>query len=239
MLHHIRILIIAGLVIAACAVGTGVSFVRLPADQADASLFSAAIEATMLIMGGMIAAAMFYAETLWHRRTETAEHAEEEAVMQRRVQWALRRLSVEIIDAIENTQALIEDATQWSLTVLADDVYATSKFMLRDHMQCGPARYAIIDFYKSLRALQIVEEERFRYIVRGQDPEQAHRIVAVQAQMVIDSGEYALAMLRLKGQDVIDRIEERIALGPNFAHPAKQEALKQARDECDAQAQAA
>lgn len=234
-----RIITATAILSAVSIAGTAVSYFALPHAERASSLFQAIIAAGALLVGASVTFLVFQLEAN-RQAAEKAEKAEraatrkaadeatKKAATAKRMQWVLRRIAVEVIDASEAAEALLANPTQWSLTPLADDVWVTSRKLLAANMQCGPMHYALTDFYKRLRVLQKADYLRVQLKPVMSD-EDASAIIAVQAQQVIDAGQQTLQLLAAKGDDVANRIEERTTLGPDFAQPAHAAELSKMR----------
>lgn len=231
-------------ILATSAAAATWAYNQLPAAQSAQSLFEAVIATAALLLGGMIPVGLFLIEALRQTaireahaaaKTEAKEAAAaaQAAKNERRVQWALRRVSVEIIDAVEETEQLVNNPHLWSLTPLDDDVWTTSRKLLADNMTCGPLHYALTNFYKRLRVLQKADYLR---VLRMETVGAASPLdmIAVQAQLVIEAGHQALDLLYETDPTVAERINQRTELGPAFAEPAHAEAVKQQRSETQA-----
>jgi hypothetical protein len=225
-----RIITITAVMAAASITAAVASYFALPADQSASSLFQAIIAAGTLLVGASVSFLVFQLEAN-RQAAQTAERADRHAARKAEVeaakraatashvQWALRRVAVEIIDVVEAADALVADPHQWNLTPLADDVWVTSRKLLAANMQCGELHYALTDFYKRLRVLQKADYLRL-HLKPVVSKKNAAAIIEVQAALVIEAGHATLELLAAQGADVAARINERIALGADFAQPA-------------------
>jgi hypothetical protein len=226
-----RVISIAAVLFSLCVAAGGFSYANLSGDQAASSLFDAVLATATLIIGGLITAAAIGFEH--HAQRKQAMQAEAEAARKtsRRLTWALRRIAVEIIDAKDNVEALLEDTGVWTLTTLDDDTWRTSRNFVAQHMACGVAHYALNDCYTALRVMQIADRARHDYVLTAEDPTEARHIVEKHAKDFLRAANRTLELLAAYNPQVADKITLRTERGPYFAFEAHDEAMQQAASE--------
>lgn len=193
------IMLLTGLGVGIGAGGLWGLQVYMPASVAITPVGQGAVEGVVAAAATLLAFAAALSVMQLEQRAETTRmEAEVKHEAEQQEQWlrhTLVRLAAEVRENMGSATCLLGCASKQRFTILPDDAWHVARYKIDGANTSEQMIYALTDFYKTVRVLQMADKERVTHLLRGGDEAAALEVVATHAKRMHKRGLRVLELI--------------------------------------------